>query len=250
MKLRKITSLLALSASLSTLSMGQITVYLSPNDIETAEDSGIAGVTTETFNSRPTGSVNGFAGAVGTYTGDGTVIANNLYGGNNEGNYLGIISGSTSTLSFASPVEYFGLYFTAGDGRNSFEIKSAGVTLLSFNTQRLIQLLPNTANGRITAIDGNEYRTRDYYGQPTSNLNASEPYSYIHIIGGAGTTFDQVVLSQASGGAIFESDNHSIRATAPAIPATFVNITQAVPEPTSAILGLFGAVSLLVRRRR
>lgn len=250
MKSQKILLSLVLFASFVTLAMGQITVFLSPNDIESAEDSGIAGVTTETFNSRPTGSVNGFAGAVGTYSGAGTVMANNQYGGHSEGNYLGIPSGTSSTLSFASPKAYFGLYFTAGDGRNSFEVKSAGVTLLIFNTQRLIQLLPNTVGGRITAIDGNEYNTRDYYGQPTTNQNAAEPYAYIHIIGDAGTTFDQIVLSQASGGAIFESDNHSIRATAPIVPGTFVNITQAVPEPVSALLGLIGVVSMLIRRRR
>ncbi|RYD34725.1 MAG: hypothetical protein EOP85_19585, partial [Verrucomicrobiaceae bacterium] len=187
------------SAVLSSQATAAISIYLSPNGIETAEDSGISNVTTETFNGRENGSVNNFEGAVGTYTAPwgGDVNDGNIYSGATQGKYLGIQSGSSTTLSLTGNVAYFGLYFSAGDGGNSFEVKSNGVTLFSFNTAALIAMLPRTDEGRIVAINGQEYHTKDYYGQPGTSHNGTEPYAYIHIIGTEGTTFDQIVLSEA-----------------------------------------------------
>ncbi|RYD27729.1 MAG: hypothetical protein EOP87_20710, partial [Verrucomicrobiaceae bacterium] len=131
-------SLLA-ALTLTSASHAGISIYLSPNGIETAEDSGILNVTTETFNSRDTGDVNGLVGAVGTYTSawGGTINTGNIYSGATQGNYLGIQSDSSTTLTLPDDVAYFGLYFSAGDGGNSFEVKSNGSTIFSFNTAAL-----------------------------------------------------------------------------------------------------------------
>lgn len=247
-------------ATLTASASATINLYLSANDVQSAETSGfVSGTTftTENFSSATVGAFSSYVGTVGTYTtASGAVIKdNNIYGGNGSGKYLGISSGTTTTLTLTAPAQYFGIYFTAGDAYNSFQIKREGVTLLSFNTAELIKLLPNTSAGRITAIDGLVYNTQDYYGQPglppeTWNNN-TEPYGYIHIIATGGTTFDQVLLSQADNGitAVFENDNHSIRATAPTIPGVLVNVTGAIPEPSTLWFSL-SCLSLMVLRRR
>ncbi len=248
--------LLLATAAFTTLSQAGISIYLSPNGVETAEESGITNVTTETFNNRSTGSVNNLQRMVGTYTTlwGGNVENGNIYSGQNQGNYLGIQADSSTTLTLTGDVAYFGLYFSAGDGGNSFDVKSNGVTIFSFNTAALIAMLPRTEEGRITAINGQQYKTRDYYGQPGTGHNGTEPYAYIHIIGTEGTTFDQIVLSEAPNTAVFENDNHSIRTTAPELPDTLVYIpttpaTSPIPEPAAALLGSIGALLLLRRRR-
>lgn len=248
--------LLLATVALTGISQAGISIYLSPNGIETAEESGITNVTTETFNNRSTGSVNNFVGTVGTYTASwgGNVENGNIYSGATQDKYLGIQSDSSTTLTLTGDVAYFGLYFSAGDGGNSFDVKSDGVTIFSFNTAALIAMLPRTEEGRITAINGQQYKTRDYYGQPGTGHNGTEPYAYIHIIGTEGTTFDQIVLSEAPNTAIFENDNHSIRTTAPELPDTLVHIpttpaTSPIPEPAAALLGSIGALLLLRRRR-
>lgn len=240
----------AILAALPATSKAALSIYLSANDIESAEASGIIGVTTETFDVPAIGSVDGYVGTVGTYTGFANVLGNDQYGGDGEGNYLGISSGNSVTLTLSEGVQYFGIYFTAGNGGNSFEIKSGGVTILSFNTASLLSLLPNTPGATITAINGTPYNTQDYYGQPVSGSNAAEPYAYLHIVATGGTTFDQIVLSEALNSATFENDNHSIRATAPeTIPGTLVNVTGSIPEPSSALLGSIALLGLLRRRR-
>jgi len=246
-------------AAMTASASAALSVYLSANDIQSAETSGFASGTTfltETFNgSTPAlGNVNGYVSpTVGTYTsaGAGSAVQNNdIYGGYSGGKYLGIATGYSATLTLTTPAAYFGLYFTAGDARNSFQIQSGGVTLLTFNTAELIKLLPNTSGGRITAIDGHVYNTQDYYGQPVSGSNSSEPYGYIHIVASEGTTFDKIVLSQSSGGtAVFESDNHSIRIDAPAIPGSLVNVSGAVPEPATGWLSV-ACLGLLASRRK
>lgn len=253
---RVLLPLLIATSSLCGISQAGISIYLSPNGIETAEESGITNVTTETFNNHSTGSVNTFAGTVGTYTTlwGGSVENGNIYSGATQDKYLGIQSDSSTTLTLTGDVAYFGLYFSAGDGGNSFEVKNNGVTIFSFNTAALIAMLPRTEEGRITAINGQQYKTRDYYGQPGTSHNGTEPYAYIHIIGTEGTTFDQIVLSEAANTAIFENDNHSIRTTAPELPDTLVYIpttptTLPIPEPSAALIGGIGALLLLRRRR-
>jgi len=237
---------------------GQVSVYVSPNDIETAAASGIAGVTnyTETFNALATGttSISGYhstaIGATYTTSTNTKIIANDQYGGYQQGNYLGVPSGSSATITLdpGTSAQYFGFYFTAGDRYNQIQIYSGNTQLLSFTTASLIDMLPNTAGSKVTAINGNTYNTVDYYGKPVTNENGTEPYAYLHFITSGGVTFDKIVLTQTSRTtAIFENDNHTILAVAPTLPNTLVVVP--VPEPGSlTLLGL--ASCFLFRRRR
>lgn len=72
----------------------------------------------------------------------------------------------------------------------------------------------------------------------------------MHFFGSNGTTFDQIRFSQSTN-AIFETDNHSIRATTPDVPDSLVDISHlVVPEPNGAVLAAFSLGVLCFRRRR
>lgn len=245
-------------------SRAALTVYVSPNDIESAEDSGIVGVTpqqifTENFNDIPVGPVTNYVSpTVGvTYTAaDGgiNIQENDQYGGDNEGNYLGIAAGKTVTMTLPQPSQYFGFYFTAGDQHNSIGIYSGGIEILNFSTATLIAMLPNVEGSMVTAINGNQYLTANYYGKPGTFENSGEPYAYLHFVASGTTTFDEIRLSQGVS-AIFENDNHSILTGTPDIPESLVYVTggspaPAIPEPSGAMLAVAGIASLALVRKR
>ncbi|RYD65989.1 MAG: hypothetical protein EOP83_06165 [Verrucomicrobiaceae bacterium] len=248
-----ITPLVCLAFALCSLSaQAAVSIYLSPNGVESAETSGITNVTTETF-SVSTGYKDSISSTIGSYAGSGFVTEENIYGGYQEGNYLGIQTGQAMTLSLTTGAAYFGFYFSAGDAGNVVELYSQGNLLLTFKTADLIAMLPNTDGSTIQAINGSLYNTKDYWGQPGPNQAATnnEPYAYVHFVGTNGTTFDQIRFSEPTT-ATFETDNHSVRTTAPTLPDTLVNITGAmpIPEPSGAALALFSFGTLALFRRR
>jgi hypothetical protein len=241
----------SLAAVVTGAAHADIGVYVSPNDIESAEDSGITGVSTENFESRTVGAFSNFTSATinGSYSltsGTADIQANNVFGGFEEGNQLAVNPQTGRiTLTLNEPVAYFGFYFTAGDAANNIDLYDGTTLVKTFSTGTLISMLPNNPTATIKAINGSTYQTQAYYGQPSTGSNASEAYAYLHFIANAGTTFNRVVLSQiTTAGAIFENDNHSIRATAPVIPGTLV----AIPEPDA--VGLLALGALLAARRR
>lgn len=246
----------ALLSAASATAQSAISVYISPDGVQSAETSGILGVTpeqifTENFNSIPTGSLTSYTSpTIGvTYTassGAAAIQPNDQYGGFGEGNYLGINGGRSTTMLIDNAAQYFGFYFSAGDANNQIDIYSGSELLLSFSTATLMGMLPNTAGSEITAINGDKYLTQNYYGQPTSGRNATEPYAYLHFVTEGATSFDRIVLSQGTGSPIFENDNHSILTTAPVIPDSLVK----VPEPSAFLLSSIGVLALLSRRRR
>jgi len=251
MKQHRTVALVPLLCLASVLSaQAAVSVYLSPNGVESAETSGITGVTTETF-STDTGYISSYSSSIGSYAGDGFIIAENIYGGYQEGNYLGIQTGNAMTVTLTTAASYFGFYFSAGDAGNVVELYSGGNLLLTFKTADLINMLPNTDGSTIQAINGNLYNTKDYWGQPGPNQQATsnEPYAYVHFVGTNGTTFDQIRFSEPTT-ATFETDNHSVRTTAPELPDTLVNITTTVPEPSGAALAAFSFGTLALFRRR
>ncbi|RYD26686.1 MAG: PEP-CTERM sorting domain-containing protein [Verrucomicrobiaceae bacterium] len=242
----------------------EVAVYLSPNGIESAEDSGIMGVTpqqifTEDFASAALGNFTDFTsakiGAHYTSAGGADVSAGNIFGGNAEGNFLGISGSSSINIALASPAQYFGFYFTAGDDFNSLEIYSGADRVFQFSTAALIDRLPNDGVTTVTAINGSQYLGSNYYGQPGSGANGGQPYAYLHFVTTGSDTFDRLVLYQSnvqSSGAIFENDNHSILAVRPALPDSLVSLPElGVPEPsTPLLLGLVGASAFSWRRRK
>lgn len=246
-----------------------ISVYISAPDVEKAEDSGLGAVTisTETFNSLSPDEPGSFPGVSGyasstigaTYTNGGglsggsgsKITANDQYGGNGEGNYLGVTGSSSVTITldnstYTNGAQYFGFYFTAGDANNFIEFYKNDVLVYTFSTASLLDILPQ--NTTVTAINGSVYNTNDYYGQPGTSNNTNEAYAYLHFIATGGDSYDKLVLNQMSGTPIFENDNHSIIAVAPTITPSSP-LVGVVPEPSSALLGMLGAFGLLRRRR-
>lgn len=256
---------------LASVSEAAISVYVSPNGRQTAESSGIQGITpsqifTETF-STPAATTTGqtFTGYTsptigGTYTSTSGVriINGNVYGGTGQGKYVGVSQNATLTLTLDRSVQYFGLYFTAGDPHNVIELYSGSTLVLSFTTATLLQMIPNTPGTVITAINGQQYNTQDYFGRPGSTQagspngrqNPTEAYAYLHFFASGGTTFDRIVLKQNPNNitAIFENDNHSVLTAAPIIPDTLVSVP--IPEPASAMLAALASLGALLRRRR
>ena len=232
----------------------QVSVYFSPNDVESAEASGITGVRTENFSGATIGTLSTYRSSSlgGLYSanyGKSYFQGNNVYGASNGGSQFAVGGGASTTLTLDEAVSYFGFYFTAGDGYNNIDLYSGNTLLLAFNTQTLIDLIPKTAGTTITAIDGNTYNTIDYYGQPVTNRNGNEPYAYIHFIATEGTKIDRIDFRQSvnPSTAVFENDNHSIRTEAPVVPGTFVYL---IPEPSSILASALGLLVCLGKRRR
>lgn len=272
-RLSRVATTLGLAFALPQAGSAAISVYVSPPDIESAEDSGFSGVTilTENFNHLSPGAAGTFPGAspyvsaaIGaTYTAGGgltggagsRIIANDQYGGHEEGNYLGITAGSSLTISlgtteYVNGAQYFGFYFTAGDARNQIDLYDGDTLLLSFSTASLIALLPKDTT--VGTINGGSHNTNDYYGKPGTGQNSNEPYAYLHFVATGGSTFDKIVLQQNTGStAIFENDNHSIMEVAPAsIPPTFIGVVDPVPEPSVLLLSAGGFALFGFRRKR
>jgi hypothetical protein len=172
----------------------------------------------------------------------------------NEGNYLGINANSSTTLTLATgqTAQYFGFYFTAGDGANNITLMSGATVLLNFSTATLISMLPRGSGNVITAINGSQYHTDDYYAKPGNVPNAnSEPFAYIHFVATGSTTFDKIILSEGNAVALFENDNHSILTAAPISPPSLVYVAGTpIPEPASWSLSLVALGTFLLVRRR
>ena len=231
-----------------TTAPAAITTYLSKFDQQAIEDAygASAGFLTDDFGTKANlrGVFTSFSGATTsiayTSTGSPQIQANDQFGGNGTGNYLGIASGASVTATFASPVQYFGLYITALDANNGLKLYSGTTLLLDFSATVLTALLPNNATSTVQAIDGTLYNTNQYYGQPVTNLNPTEPYAYLSFFATGGTTISKVVLTEPTNTAIFETDNYSIRTIAPLVNTTLVLI----PEPSVSAMTLLGALSV------
>ena len=239
---------------LVTQAEAAITVYMSKFDQQAIEDAygASAGFLTDDFGTKAgnRGTFTSFTSATTniTYTGTGSpqIQANDQFGGNGTGNYLGVTSGAVVTATFAAPVQYFGLYITALDANNGLKLYSGTALLLDFSASVLTSVLPNNSTSTVQALDGTLYNTNQYYGQPVTNQNPTEPYAYISFFASAGTTITSVVLTEPPSTAIFETDNYSIRTTAPAVNTSLVLI----PEPSVISCVVLGGLALIGCRKR
>jgi hypothetical protein len=232
-----------------------LSVYLSPPGIMSTE---IIGATTETFDSVNAATWSGvtYQSPIGDYVGNNTklpIIAADQYGGANNSNYMYVGTrhpgDSTSvTLTLATPEDYFGFWWSAGDSHNQISVYSGGVLIATFVTADITTLL---SKNPLIALSGVQYQTSAYMGNPNTGTfhgkDASEPFAYVNLVA-SGFTFDKLVLTNdATSG--FENDNHSVYALPVDIPrdySSFVKVVDVpftnnpVPEPGySALAGLF-----------
>jgi hypothetical protein len=213
-------------------------------------NSSLSGTSVETFNNLAPGVYNNVSwNGVGTID-QVSVLSANQYGGAPYGSgsssspYSGaspyaVQSASSSlggvqntTLHLNSPSSYFGLYWSAGDAANQISFYNGQTLVGSFSTQSLMDKLPSS-----------------YYGNPNTygsfgGKDSQEPFGFINFLGGSGTSWDTIVLSDtASSG--FESDNWTSRVDGwnPAgdgsLPGTPVVNLQSIDgvQTTSQIIG-------------
>ncbi len=259
--------------SLSAPAQAQITIsaYLSAPNTQTVPGS-ITGAVSETFNAQPTGSHEyteeaPFVSAVGNYSGRFAVVNDDSYG-TGTGNYfaIGAQSGSSApvTLTFATPVRYFGMSYNAGDPNNGFSFYDANDNFVGrYSTATLISVL-HAGEGTVTALDNSIYETSKYYGKPNgagpggnnTGQNAGEPYAFLNFFVDGGGVSKIVFDNSGNQGSGFESDNHTLSLLAQTPvgqPFVFVGTTGVAPEPgTVALLAITLPVAgaFLLRRKR
>ena len=260
-------SALVVLCTLGIAQAASITVYLSPPG-DTA--SVIPGVVTETFDDPALltlTSSTGFASPIGTYLGNTPrvpVILADQYGGagNSAYMYVGSRQGGDSTsvaLTLATPADYFGFWWSAGDALNRISVYSNGVLVAQFQTSDITDLL---ANNPLYALNGTTYPTSAYYGNPNSGQfhgqDNAEPFAYVNLVAN-GFTFDKLVLDN-NGSSGFENDNNSVFTGTVNIPRDFPSfvkvvdvpfINDQVPEPGySMLLGLLFVGTTYYKMRR
>lgn len=104
-----------------------VTAYLSAPNTQFVPAS-ITGAVSETFNTQTADvytytDAAPFSSAIGNYSGQFAVVADNQYG-TGTGNYFALGAQSSSstpvTLTFTNPIQYFGMSYNAGDNNNGF----------------------------------------------------------------------------------------------------------------------------------
>ncbi len=253
--------LLVFAAALAVLASpapASVEVYLSKPQAQTVDPS-FTLTSTENFNGSPQGNFTTLAsttiGAYATTAGTAKIRPNDKYGGYNQGNYLAVAVGGTTSVALNSPEAYFGIFFTAADGDDTITLyDSGGLKLGAFAASSLATFLSQPT---VVATNGTTYNSSAYLGQPTADgsaptLNTGEYYAYLNFVVTSGNNIARVDFSKSTGGT-FESDNHAVKAAAPSfINSTFVDLGT-VPEPTSVAMILMGAAALgaaTVSRRR
>jgi hypothetical protein len=226
----------------------------------------VGGVSTEGFDSLDAGIVTtGFSSTIGLYEGSPSTpfaaVAADQYGGaGGTGNYFAVGAESNSaapvTLVLQNEANYFGFWWSAGDPNNAITFVENGVALATFTTANLVALLPNTPTGTVTAINGSIYNTVNYYGNPNTLNDNTEPFAYVDVIA-TGLLFNEIIFSNPDSTG-FESDNHSVATGVTGPPLADVTVqdvpltADATPEPGTwslLVVGI-GAIGISKKWRR
>lgn len=221
-----------------TLATEYLRVYTSPPKIMTSTVTGGTVLVEDftNFTNIPNSSwaplPNGYSSTVGTYTQtDGqSYIKNDDQYGAGTGKYMSIKSDGEVRLVFDNPVRYFAFAWPAGDGKNNIKIIRDGQVIGTFETADVIALIPNSSH-RITAINGDKYRTSNYYGKPNTGQNNGEPYAFLHYVASEGLAFDEIIFSMGTGGE-FENDNHTLLLGVPELQGEWVELIS-IETPTA-----------------
>jgi len=233
MKSVRLTALLSLSFATCAFPAAVVT-YDAPG----IEATNVAGASIDTFNrmatDRTVATSSAFAAFSRLY-----VIGANQYGGAVRSRY-GVVGDPTgaanivsATLTFASPVSYFGFWWSAADPHNVFTLYSGNTAVLTMTNQTLL-----TALG---ACGG----SNPYCGNPNTGQDPSELFAYVNIWATRGSTFTSAKFQQVDDLGGFEFDN---LATAGDPPGD----SPSIPEPATwafSSLGLI-AVSMFMKRAR
>jgi len=198
----------------------------------------------ETFGTGATTTVTSYASSVvGNFTansgGSFELLNANQYGGaGGSGLYLEVLTGNTVTLTTPTPVNFFGLWFSALDSGSELQFYNGATLVETFNAGDFIS--------GVGTCPGNAY-----CGNPNTNFlgqNNGQQYAYINFLDNSGN-FTSIVFSENNCvGCGFESDNETIGVNATTAPGTPLSGT---PEPSSLVLlgSGMGALVAAVRRR-
>src|ERR1039457_2716820 len=186
---------------------------------------------------------------LGTYTGGTTnpigILSPDVYGGATDSthtsptNYFGVGKASNSTspvyLTLTNPASHFGFWWSAGDASNRVDLYQGSVLYATFSTQDLVTFL-NNGVGSITALNGSNYQTSAYFGNPniaSGSRDATEPFVYVSFAI-TGASIDKLAFYNLSTASTFESDNHSVIFTGNTvtIPTAFVSVETLNLTPT------------------
>jgi hypothetical protein len=139
----------------------------------------------------------------------------NAYGGASATRYpacADAFADNPYTITLSSPVNYFGMFWTAGDNGNKLDFYLGTALVASFTTSTAVSVLGS-----------------GYLGNPNNSMDGAEKFAYLNFFGTNGTTFNKIVLTSTIGGNGFESDNHAFAVSA--TPSGSVTITSD-PTPT------------------
>jgi hypothetical protein len=200
-------------------------------------------VGTENFDTLTTatllGAVATFGGGItGTYAGDGRILPADEFGGAHAtGNYLAVTDGSAESLTLSTPVNFFGLWFSALDPSNTLQFYQTG------NPDPIYTFGADQFQALVGDCPGDPY-----CGNPNAafqNANNGQQYAYLEFLD-TGGTFNRVVISEASDTGNFEADNEAVGDVSdPHIAGTSIN---AAPEPGSFVLAIAGAGLIFLGR--
>lgn len=174
----------------------------------------------------------------GTYTGDFSIMAADAFGGAGGSHFISTSGNKGSyTLTLNTPVNYFGMWFSALDSGNNLSFYNGKALVDTFTPADFVALV-----GACPAS------TNPYCGNPNNHLDATEQFAFLNFYNPKGT-FDKIIFDQDSGsGAQFESDNQTVASLS--APPTGSD-PGVVPEPASLFLfgtGFLGAAVLFRRQ--
>ncbi len=198
------------------------------------------------------------SGVTYTYSSDYEVIPADQYGGaDGTGEYIrnSISDGTSFRIDISADQDYFGFWWSAGDSANTIKLYDNDSLVFTFDTQDIIDLLPNTSGTTITSIDGQTaYNTQNYYGNPNTGQNTPEPYAFINFYAEGSEVYNRIDFENPDARGRFESDNHTFSTFA---QSPNQNVEVYVPfnfSPTIGLLlsgcGLLGIRYLKQRRQQ